>query len=215
MKPLRLSFRDRLATYSGDNYCWLWPQKTGAGGYAYTSVPDGNKPKGKRVSAHRLAWEILRGPIPKGLVLDHLCRNRHCINPAHMEAVTQGENLKRGETRTAENVRKTKCPQGHPYDIFLTVSGGPARRCSICIKARKKKYYDRDTKDPDRLARRKAISRKFYESLQADPAKAEKHKEYHRQQYAKRKHDPEKREALNAYQREYQKRKRAGKRTTA
>lgn len=73
-------------------------------------------PGGRTGSAHRAAYELLVGVIPEGLVIDHLCRHRSCVNPAHMEPVTQGENIRRGEAaklkRAAANAR-THCGNGH------------------------------------------------------------------------------------------------------
>lgn len=85
-------------------------------------------------SVHRLAWEEVRGPIPAGLVIDHLCRNRACYRIDHLEVVTQRENILRGEGATAVHARKTQCPQGHPYsgpNLYVEPSTGK-RRCRTC-----------------------------------------------------------------------------------
>src|SRR5438105_2573404 len=84
--------------------CWLWTASTANGGYGAFVLND------VIVRAHRFAYELLVGPIPEGLQLDHLCRVRHCVNPAHLEPVTQQENIRRGERATA-----THCPNGHEY----------------------------------------------------------------------------------------------------
>ena len=81
------------------------------------------------MAAHRFAYEMLVGPIPEGLDLDHLCRVRHCVNPNHLEPVTRSENLRRGiRPRLPQNDRigdknraKTHCPKGHPYDEANTL----------------------------------------------------------------------------------------------
>lgn len=116
--------------------CWLWtacitkPSKYGSGGYGLFYMGKDAKPR--LATAHRVAYEWLVGPIPAGLQLDHLCRVRHCVNPAHLEPVTARVNLLRGETRAAANAVKTHCPQGHEYDGF-NING--ARICHRCQAA--------------------------------------------------------------------------------
>ena len=86
-----------------------------------------------RYGPHRFAYELLVGPIPKGLTIDHVkskeCISTLCVNPAHLEAVTLRENILRGNGLAAMNAKKTHCPQGHPYDY---VNSAGARGCSIC-----------------------------------------------------------------------------------
>ncbi len=117
--------------------CWPWlGSKTG---YGYGSFRTGSSKDGSRrhVMAHRFAYESLRGPIPESLQIDHLCRNRGCQNPAHMEPVTQRENILRGEGLTANEARRTHCPKGHPLsgsNLYRTKLG---RRCRMCNSRRK------------------------------------------------------------------------------
>jgi len=90
---------------------------------------------------HRAAYTRFRGPIPAGLDLDHLCRNRGCCNPDHLQPVTRRENLVRGETVIAVNVAKTHCPKGHPYDYQ---SPGGSRGCKSCNAEAKRREYARN-----------------------------------------------------------------------
>lgn len=79
--------------------------------------------------AHRLAWTVKNGAPPPDMELDHLCRNRECINPEHLEPVTTRENLLRGTGWSARNARKTHCPRGHAYDAKEATG---SRRCRAC-----------------------------------------------------------------------------------
>jgi hypothetical protein len=110
--------------------CWLWEGAKSVEGYGLFTI---RKPK--MVRAHRYAWEALRGPIPSGQQLDHLCRVPTCVNPSHLEIVTTQENTLRGTGKSATNARKTECPQGHAYSW----SEAKQRRvCKVCIRAQDK-----------------------------------------------------------------------------
>lgn len=90
--------------------CWVWQGLLSSSGYGLMSVG------GRRTQAHRWTYENIGGhQIPDGLVMDHLCRNRACVNPDHLEPVTNRTNLARGVSFTGINLRKTHCPQGHEY----------------------------------------------------------------------------------------------------
>lgn len=97
----------------------------------------------KYVRAHRFAYELLVGPIPDGLVLDHLCRNRKCVRPDHLEPVTQGENVLRGVGLPAVNVAKTHCIHGHEFTEANTYRCGNARNCRACHRIREIARYRR------------------------------------------------------------------------
>lgn len=127
----------RLVRISTADGCWEWLGAT-RGGYGRIRV--GSRTNGTRTSAstHRLTYQHYVGPIPEGMQLDHLCRNRACCNPAHLEPVTQSENIQRGDGPTAHNTRKTHCPAGHEYDgtnLYIRPDGG--RGCRACKTAQR------------------------------------------------------------------------------
>jgi hypothetical protein len=111
--------------------CWLWIGATTDVGYGHLWWLDA----GRLLYAHRVAYEALVGPLRLDHV-DHLCRTPCCVNPAHLEDVTHRENLLRGDTFAAANVRKTMCPSGHPYNETNTRHERGHRKCRICDAAR-------------------------------------------------------------------------------
>jgi hypothetical protein len=89
--------------------------------------------------AHRLSYEHHVGPIPDGMVLDHLCRNKACIRPSHLDPVPQRTNIHRGASPTARNATATECIHGHPFDAENTYwrPDGKGRLCRACGRDRK------------------------------------------------------------------------------
>lgn len=113
--------------------CWLWTGAKTAGGYGTFNTGDGSYDY-----AHRVAYRLLCGPLDDTLVLDHLCRVRHCCNPAHLEQVPHGENVRRGASPYGPV--RTMCKHGHdvsdPANVYTEPSG--YKRCRTCAKRRPK-----------------------------------------------------------------------------
>lgn len=107
--------------------CWLWCGYLESTGYGRCEV---NR---VRWRVHRLSYTLRYGDIPNGLVLDHLCRVRNCVNPDHLEAVTSGENSRRGDYSERMGPKVSHCKQGHAYDSANTYVCPRGRRgCRIC-----------------------------------------------------------------------------------
>lgn len=124
-------------TDTGD--CWIW---TGAqDGRGYGSFAMWVRPgKVSLLKAYRFAYELVRAvEIPEGMQLDHLCRNRICVNPAHLQVVTQQENIRRGE-----KPNRTHCVNGHPYDDKNTARYAHGRTCRACYQQRNRERHDRE-----------------------------------------------------------------------
>lgn len=133
LKPDRLSVL-LARTQPGPDGCRLWTGYRDRAGYGRTH----------RGLAHREIYTLAVGPIPVGLTIDHLCMRPGCVNPEHLEAVTQRENISRGYSWAASiglRQAKTQCPKGHPYDEMntrITTSG--ARACRECGRNNKRRW---------------------------------------------------------------------------
>jgi len=115
------------------DYCWNWRGHKNAYGYGDFKINE------KHLQAHRFSYELIKGKIPEGLQLDHLCRNRSCVNPDHLEAVTSKVNLLRGKGLTSQNARKTHCIHGHEFTPENTYfqkrsNGVVSRLCKACLR---------------------------------------------------------------------------------
>lgn len=115
--------------------CWLWMGAKSTGGYGRINV------NGKRWQVHRFYYEQKRGDVPKELVMDHLCRVRCCINPDHLEPVTNKENILRGDGPAARNNRMTHCKEGHELAGDNLLNYSRDRRCKICSNVNLAKKY--------------------------------------------------------------------------
>ena len=113
--------------------CWHWTASVTGRGY-------GNyKLDGRTQGVHRIAYELLVGPIPEGLTIDHLCRVKTCVNPAHLEPVTNRENIQRARGGIES------CINGHPYtpETMIPRKDGSTYKCRVCHNARRRKGYVR------------------------------------------------------------------------
>ena len=124
--------------------CWVWTGTKNPQGYGQFQTHT-------TVRAHRYIYETIRGPIPDGLVLDHLCHNKSCVNPDHLEAVTRRENNERAATWAGN---KTHCVNGHPRtpENLMDVAAGRGRGCKVCHRA----IYHRDKHKTKRVWTKKA-----------------------------------------------------------
>lgn len=128
------------APVDGLDECWVWTGAVNNAGYGQIGV--GSKVDGtnRMRSVHRIVYENRVGPIDEGLVLDHMCRRPRCVNPEHLEPVTQRVNNHRGAT----NAAKTHCSQGHPYNgDNLYYCPPDRRRCRACDRARNRARRER------------------------------------------------------------------------
>lgn len=147
-KAPRRSMQERFwSKVNKTESCWLWTAYINIGGYGtFTGDRQG-------ILVHRWAYEDLIGPIPSGLVLDHLCRVRNCVNPDHLEPVTLAENIRRG-TQGDFQKAKTHCPQGHEYTPENTNIKRGQRHCRECgrrdsrERQRRRRARERDEASP-------------------------------------------------------------------
>lgn len=153
-KGPRVPDRQRfLAHLAFDGDCVVWKSSLTTSGYAQFTV------EGRKRYAHRWFWEHEIGPVPAGMELDHLCRNRACVNLTHLEPVTPRENVRRGTSPIADGMRQTHCVNGHPFaGENLLIRNNGQRACRICCRenARRKRSRAKELREP--TARIKALS---------------------------------------------------------
>lgn len=115
--------------------CWIWRGKPKDTGYGQVKV--GGR-SGRVLLAHKAMYELLVGPVPSGQVLDHTCRRKICVNPAHLEPVTQKINIHRGIAPSARAAAATACPAGHEYNELNTYvrPDGKGKMCRTCSRDR-------------------------------------------------------------------------------
>lgn len=119
----------RLVMPEPNSGCWLWLGTLSKGYGRVVRNGKGRRPNAS-AQAHRLSYIHARGPIGDGLALDHLCRNRCCVNPDHLEPVTIGDNVRRGAG--VHGRFRTHCPKGHPLSSDNVVAYGPHKYCRTC-----------------------------------------------------------------------------------
>jgi HNH endonuclease len=133
-KTLEERFWTKVEVPYAASECWLWVGSRDSKGYGRLANP------GKSRLPHRIAYELMIGPIPPGIELDHLCREKACVNPWHLEQVTHRENSLRGVM--ADRPKKTHCPHGHEYTEANTyyIPGKGTYMCRICRTNLDRKY---------------------------------------------------------------------------
>lgn len=149
----------RHIQFEPNSGCWLWERCLDVGGYAKTTSPSGRAKRPFTWAVHRVLYGKLVGGLTTDRPLDHKCRTRCCVNPAHLEPVTFLENLERSPLWTAN---RTHCPQGHAYSeharIVRRSRGETARSCKLCERRINAEYRSRETpaQKARRIAKRKA-----------------------------------------------------------
>lgn len=139
MRKRKATIERLLSRLQRNKDCWDWTGAVTNGGYGQITGYVNNIKK--NLITHRVVYEYFNGSIPKGLTIDHLCRNRLCQNPDHLEAVTQKVNTARGISVTAINTSKTHCTNGHPY-YGANLLMDKKRNIRMCKACRKEVHYN-------------------------------------------------------------------------
>ena len=149
---------DILARVRYDHGCWLWTGALTSGGYGSTTLD------GKWSSVHRAVLRLTGARVDGDV--DHLCRNRACCNPLHLDVVSSRENTIRGATLAAENAAKTHCPRGHEYAGSNVVFRSGKRVCRACMNARRREMRRGSSSAADR---HRDKARERYRAIMRDP----------------------------------------------
>ena len=147
VRPAIERFWERVNKMGQDD-CWEWIAGKDVNGYGSFLSPLAKEKRWHGEGAHRYSYRIHNGEIPKNLFIDHLCQNPSCVNPNHLEAVTNRENLRRGNGPIGTNAKKTHCIHGHPFDKNNTYWrntkwGIKARMCRTCMRLKQRARYRR------------------------------------------------------------------------
>lgn len=192
-----IEFRDaaRFATHvirRAPSDCWPWQAGLSATGYGKFWL------RGRTVGAHRVAYELEKGPIPRPLSIDHLCRNRACVNPRHLEAVPIRTNILRGDGPAARNARRSHCKNGHRFTEDNTYRNPRGMRsCRTCqrqhirdweCKNREKRVGQRRAWHANNLAARRAKDRVSKAAQRATPEGRAAYRTYMRDYCRRRRH---------------------------
>jgi hypothetical protein len=141
-----LEFRFWSYVELGPNGCWLWTGTIIPSGYGILrQLPRRRDQPQIRWLAHRFAWEVLRGRLPRGMDVHHLCSVKRCVNPDHLEPLSKADHIRTWNHEGS----KTHCPQGHPYDLLNTRWSEQGERvCRVCRICARKRHYDWRDRQP-------------------------------------------------------------------
>jgi hypothetical protein len=130
---MKARFFSKVHRGDGPDDCWLWQGARSHSSKLARNAYGQFKVEGRAEKTHRVAYELEKGSIPDGLTVDHLCGSTLCVNPAHLEAVPLGENIRRSSGRAGTNSRKGSCLRGHPFSgENLRLAKDGSRRCRAC-----------------------------------------------------------------------------------